>query len=66
MRMSSFSSDGAVFVTLECVEGFAFRNGLLRDNYALLPVVCADFAHVQDHYAHSDPIERLSPHRHSA
>lgn len=66
MRMSSFSSDGAVFVTLECVEGFAFRNGLLRESYAHLPVICADFAHAQDYYAHFDPIERLSPHGHSA
>ena len=66
MKMSSFSSDGAVFVTLECVKGLAFRNRLLRVSYAHLPVICADFAHVQDHYAHFDPIESLSPHACSA
>lgn len=60
MNIMSFSTCGHVFVNVELIHGVSFKNAVLRDNCALLPVICANFALSQDSYAHLNPIECLS------
>ena len=51
-----------VFVACEYINDYAFKNGALGVEYALLPVICAGFGLSQDNCAHLSRIGCLSPH----
>jgi hypothetical protein len=49
------------FTDCEYIKGYAFKNVVEREKYALLPVICTIFGLLQDMSAHFCRIECLLP-----
>lgn len=61
MNISCFSEGENVHTNYECVKGFAFANAPAREKCAVLPVICAGFAHIRDNCTRFQPFECLLP-----
>ncbi len=62
MNISSFFSDGNVYMNCEQIKGFAFKNAASRAKRANLPVICSNLSLLRDICAHFSPVECLLPH----
>jgi len=66
LNITMIADRNEVFVTCEYIKGYAYKNGALWVNYALLPVICAVFGLSQDNCAHLSRIGCLLPHNRCA
>lgn len=61
MNISTFECGGKVISSLECIKGYSFDIACLWDSCAILPVICAGFAHLRDSSANFYSIKCLLP-----
>jgi len=64
LKLKYFPDKDGMFVNYEC--GIAFKNAIIWDNCALLPVQTADFGLSRYSCAHFDRVGYLSPHKTTA
>jgi hypothetical protein len=62
MNISTFYSDGSVYINCEQIKGFAFNNAASRAERANLPVICSNSDLLRDICVHFSPFECLLPH----